>query len=255
MNDDTFWQRVVDAAGGRYPATDRHARRFARAKLSHDRVFRHIFQQGLVPAGARVLDAGCGQGLFACVLHALQQAAQRGEWPDGWAAPPSGARVLGIDPLLHDVERARAALGAAATFTCADMRHFAFPPSDVVLFLDTLHYIAPAEQMAVLAAARQALQPGGCLLLRVHDASQPLRYAFGLWVDRLTMWLHGGGFGRLEGCTPSVWRERLQAVGLDVQTLPMNGRAPFRNLLLVARRPTPGTERATAGLGTPPRAG
>jgi len=254
MNDDTFWQHAVDAASQRYPVTDRHARRFARAKLSHDRVFRQIFQQGMVPAGARVLDAGCGQGLFACVLRVLQQAAQRGEWPAGWAAPPSGARVLGIDPLLHDVERARAALGPEATFACADMRRFAFPPSDVVLFLDTLHYIAPAEQIAVLAAARQALQPGGCLLLRVHDASLPLRYAFGLWADRMTMLLHGGGFGRLAGCTPAGWRERLQALGLDVQTLPMNGRAPFRNLLLVARLPAPGTARITAAPEIPPRA-
>ena len=152
MTDDSFWRQAVDAASRRYPGADRHARRFARAKLSHDRVFRHIFQQGLVPAGARVLDVGCGQGLFACVLHTLQQAAQRGKWPAGWAAPPSGARVLGIDPLRHDVERARAALGPEATFTCADMRRFAFPPSDVVLFLDTLHYIVPVEQVAVLAA-------------------------------------------------------------------------------------------------------
>lgn len=237
MNDDTFWQQAVDAASQRYPAADRHARRFARAKLSDDRVFRHIFEQGLVRAGARVLDAGCGQGLFACVLHALQSAAQRGEWPAGWAVPPLGARVLGIDPLPHDVERARAALGPDATFACADMRRYDFPPSDTVLFLDTLHYIAPAEQIAVLASARQALRPGGSMLLRVHDASQPLRYAFGLWADRMTMLLHGGGYGRLAGCTPAGWRERLQALDLDVEAFPMNGRAPFRNLLFVARVP------------------
>ena len=125
--------------------------------------------------------------------------------------------MLGIDPLRHDVERARAALGPEATF--------------------------------------QALRPGGSLLLRVHDASQPLRYAFGLWADRMTMLLHGGGFGRLEGCTPAGWRERLQALGLEVQTLPMNGRAPFRNLLLVARLPALGTARVTAGPEIRPRAG
>lgn len=235
MSDDTFWHAVAEAASRRYPAADRHARSFARAKLRDDRVFRHIFQHGLVPAGARVLDAGCGQGLFACALSLVQQAAQRGEWPADWSPAPLGAHVLGIDPLVHDVERARAALGQQATFECADMRRFAFPPSDVVLFLDTLHYIAPAEQVAVLAAARAALQPGGCLLLRVHDASKPLRYAFGLWADRMTMLLHGGGFARLEGCSPSAWRDRLQALGLDVEVLQMNGRAPFRNLLLVAR--------------------
>lgn len=235
MDGDSFWQQAVDTASRRYPTTDRHARRFARAKLRNDRIFRHIFEQGLIPAGAQVLDAGCGQGLFACALNVVQRAAQTGRWPAHWAAPPLQARVLGIDPLPHDVERARAALGPDANFVCDDMRHFEFPRSDVVLFLDTLHYIEPAEQVAVLAAARRALQPGGCLLLRVHDASQPLRYAFGLWADRMTMLLHGGGHARLQGCTPAGWRQRLLALGLEVQTLPMNGRPPFANLLIVAR--------------------
>ena len=78
MTDDSFWRQAVDAASRRYPGADRHARRFARAKLSHDRVFRHIFQQGLVPAGARA--RGCSTSAAgkasspACCMRSRERA-------------------------------------------------------------------------------------------------------------------------------------------------------------------------------------
>jgi hypothetical protein len=117
------------------------------------------------------------------------------------------------------------------------MRRFDFPPCDRIVFFDTLHYIAPAEQDAVLAKARAALRPGGALIVRAHDASATARYRLGLWVDRITMLLHGGGFPPLAGRAPAAWRATLEALGLAVETRPMNGRPPFANLLLVARVP------------------
>jgi len=231
------WRAVVEQASQGYRGTDAHAFRFARAKLSNDRVFRHVLETGLIPAGARVVDAGCGQGLFASLLRAAATVAGQGCWPTAWADPPLGARVTGIDLLGLDLARANAALGEAATFVHADMRRFDFPPSDRVVFFDTLHYITPAEQDAVLANARAALQPGGALILRAHDASSTARYRLGLWIDRITMLLHGGGFAPLAGREPAAWRATLEGLGLTVETTPMNGRPPFANLLIVARVP------------------
>lgn len=236
-SEDAFWRRLVDAASQAYQGSDGHAVRFARAKLGDDRVFRHVLEHGLIAPGARVLDVGCGQGLFASLLHAANQAARRSDWPPTWAAAPLGAHVTGIDPLALDIERAIKALGGAASFICADMRRFAMPACDAVVFFDTLHYIAPHEQDAALENARNGLRPGGVLLLRVHDASAPLRFAFGLWVDRLTMLLHGGGYGRLAGRSLAGWRTRLEQLGFEVSSIQMNGRRPFANLLIVARLP------------------
>ena len=84
---------------------------------------------------------------------------------------------------------------------------------------------------------RNALSPGGVLLLRVHDAAAPLRFAFGLWVDRLTMLLHGGGYGRLAGRSLAGWSDSLARLGFQVESIQMNGRRPFANLLIVARLP------------------
>ncbi len=234
---DTCWHALVESASAGYRGSDGHALRFARAKLGGDRVFRHLLERGLIAPGARVVDMGCGQGLLASLLQAAGAASAAGRWPAGWGAAPAGARVTGVDLLPLDLERAAAALGEAATFRHADMRRFELPPCDAVVFLDTLHYLAPSEQDAVLARAAAALRPGGVLLLRVADASSPLRHALGRCIDRCTMLLHGGGFGRLAGRPLAGWRSTLEALGLRVEWRPMNGRPPFANLLIVARRP------------------
>jgi SAM-dependent methyltransferase len=231
------WRWIVEFAASGYQGTDPHAVRFARAKLSGDRVFRHILERGWIPADAHVLDVGCGQGLFASLMRAAGAAHAAGRWPEAWAAPPLRVRVTGIDMLEHDLARARTALGESATFVRADMRRFDYPPCDRAVFLDTLHYIPPAEQDEVLAKARAALRPGGILLLRVHDTGAVVRFHFGQWVDRITMLLHGGGFGRVGGRSLAGWTKRLEALGLRVESRSMNGRPPFANLLIAASLP------------------
>lgn len=234
---DAAWSSIVDAAAARYRAVDGHAWRFARAKLRGDRVFRHVLERGLAPAGAQVLDLGCGQGLLASLLLAAGRAGEAGQWPAGWAPAPRGVRCTGIDLGARDIARARAALVDEAAFVHGDMRSVGYPACDVVVFFDTLHYLGPEEQDAVLCRARDALRGGGTMLLRVHEAAAPLRFRLGLAVDRWTMRLRGGGFAPLHGRTQAGWTASLERLGLEVASCRMDGRAPFANRLLVARCP------------------
>jgi hypothetical protein len=87
----------------------------------------------------------------------------------------------------------------------------------------------------VLARVRSAIQRGGVLLLRVGNASARRRFALGQWIDRVTMALRGGGFIPLAGRLPEQWAESLRGLGFDVELLPMNGRPPFSNFLLIGR--------------------
>lgn len=230
------WRALVNAASTPYRRAGRYALHFARGKLRGDPVFRHVLEHGLIAPRSRVLDLGCGQGLLASLLGAAGAAARAGRWPAGWAAAPTGVRVTGIELMARDVERARAALGDAATFVHGDMCETAFPPVDVVVAFDSLHYIGPREQDEVLARVGAALPEGGALLLRVGDAGSRSRYALGLWIDRITLWLRGGGFAPLAGRTVTQWTAALVALGFKVDAQPMNGRPPFVNQLLVARR-------------------
>ncbi len=234
------WAALVNDASAPYRRSGRFAWHFARGKLRFDPAFAHLLRQGLIAPNARVLDIGCGQGLIASLLQAAERLAQRGHWPAGWAAPPVGTEVTGVELMQRDVDRARAALGDSARFVCGDMRHTPFPVADTVVILDVLHYISVAEQDAVLARVRAALAPGGRLLLRVGDAQSRRRFLISQWVDHLVTVVRGHRVVPQFGRTLSQWTARLQALGFAVEARPMSQGTPFANVLLLARAIAPG---------------
>ena len=240
------WASLVDVASARYRHAGHFARHFARGKLRMDPAFQHLLSEGLVPAHARVLDIGCGQGLLASLLQAAQAAAQGGHWPSAWAAAPVGTKITGIEMMPKDVARARAALGDTARFVCGDMRHTDFPACDAVVILDVLHYITVAEQDAVLARVRAALVPGGILLLRVGDASSRRGFRISQWVDRIVTLVRGHRVVPQFGRPLAHWAASLRLLGFEVQSRPMSRGTPFANVLLVARLTAPAITEATA---------
>lgn len=231
------WKTLVDAASEPYRRAGRFAWHFARGKLRFDPVFEHLLSQGLIPPRAQVLDIGCGQGLLASLLQAAGRFDAAGRWPAQWATAPGDIRFTGIELMPRDVARAEAALGSTAEFVCGDMRTTVFPASDVAVILDVLHYIDVAEQDAVLARVRTALNPGGRLLLRVGDAAAGRGFLVSQWVDRIVTLVRGHRVAPHHGRTLARWIERLQLLGFDVQSRPMSRGTPFANVLLCATVP------------------
>lgn len=217
-----------------YRAAGRFAWHFARGKLGGDPAFEYLLRTGRIPAGARVLDLGSGQGLLAALLRASDRAAQAGGWPSGWAPAPRGARVHGIELMPADVERARAALGQDAAFVCGDIRTAEFPASDVVVILDVLHYMPRDDQERVLEKVRAALAPRGVLLLRVGDAGGGLPFRISNWVDSVVTFVRGHGLVQLH-CRPlQEWIAVLEGMGFQVRPVPLSQGTPFANVLLDA---------------------
>ncbi|HXN16167.1 MAG TPA: class I SAM-dependent methyltransferase, partial [Usitatibacter sp.] len=195
----------------------------------------YLLEQGLVPAGARVLDLGCGQGVLAALLLAAAERHAQGAWPAGWPAPPRPRELRGIELMPREVERARAAAGRLAEFVCGDIRSTDFGQADVLVILDVLHYLDYAAQADVLRRVRAALGKGGVLLLRVGDRSGSLRFRITMAVDRAVMALRGHRLERLY-CRPlAEWKAELAALGFSVAAIPMSAGTPFANVLLVAR--------------------
>ena len=248
------WRKLRTMASAPYRSAGLFAWRFAHNKLGMDPVFKHLLSRGLIAPRARVLDIGCGQGLLASLLRAADTCAARGDWPLDWAPAPHGARVTGIELMPRDIERAQRALGEraqralgeraqralgadaaqAAEFVCGDMRHTPFPVSDVVVILDVLHYIDIAEQNRVLERVRNALQPGGRLLLRVGDASSRRGFRTSQWADAIITFVRGHRVLPVFGRSLAAWIVKLEALGFAVEAVPMSRGTPFANVLLVA---------------------
>ncbi len=239
------WARLREVASRRYQSAGPFAWRFAHGKLGLDPVFRHLVQSGLLPAGAHVLDIGCGQGLLASLLRAVTDTAAHQGWPPGWGPPPQGCRVTGIDLSHREIERARQALESRAfasggtsfdRFVCGDLRTWDFPACEVVVILDVLHYMGRSDQDDVLGRACRALRPGGRLLLRVGDGQARTGFRFGQWVDWLVARVRGYDVSPFHGRTLAEWRQALERQGFEVEPRPMSQGTPFANVLLVARR-------------------
>lgn len=229
-----FIQDLIERATAPYRSAGRFAWHFSRGKLGGDPVFAGLLEHGLLAGRARILDIGCGQGLLASWLLSARKLHAEGKWPKGWPPAPNPSVVHGIELMPRDVERARRALGNAATFTAGDMCKADFGKADAVVVLDVLHYVDIDAQNDVLRRIRDALAPGGKLILRVGDAAGGLPFLFSVWVDHVVTFARGHRNSRLY-CRPlSEWHAALTGLGFTVKSLPMNKGTPFANILLVA---------------------
>ncbi len=230
-----FKKRLLDAATAPYRPAGHFAWHFARGKLGRDPVFFNLLARGLLPSPLRVVDLGCGQALLSNLVTAAHALHARGDWPAQWPAPPVLEAYRGIELMPKDVARARPALPPRAVVEQGDIRDSDLGRVNLVLILDSLHYIDTAAQDAVLARVRAALEPGGTLLLRVGDAAAGLPFKLCMLVDRSVTFIRGHRLGRLY-CRPAAdWRRSLEALGFAVDALPMDAGTPFANTLLVAR--------------------
>ncbi|MCI0440493.1 MAG: methyltransferase domain-containing protein [Chloroflexi bacterium] len=137
-------KRVVaqgyDQIGGRYGEQAVEADTEQRARYTSEVLNR-------LPAGADVLDLGCGSG-----VPTTRRLAER-------------FNVTGVDISERQVERARRNVPSAA-FLCADMAEVEFPPESfdgVSAFYSIIH-VPRDEQAALLKKIAAWLRPGGLLV-------------------------------------------------------------------------------------------
>jgi SAM-dependent methyltransferase len=237
---DIAWRALHAAACAPYRRAGRFAWHWARGKLGRDPAFRGMLERGDLPARARVVDIGCGQGLVASLLKACEEAQAKGQWPSAWPAAPSFTHYTGIELMQPAVNRGDDALRGLQPkphLICADMCSASLPACDVVVILDVLHYVDHAAQLGVLQRVRASLaqaREGGRLLLRVGDAANTRGFAISQWVDRVVTALGGHRTPPTWGRPLAEWVSVLQGLGFVVQSVPMSQGTPFANVLLVA---------------------
>jgi cyclopropane fatty-acyl-phospholipid synthase-like methyltransferase len=224
---------LIDRASEPYRGAGLFAYNFARAKLSGDPVFRAMLERGLLLGRGHILDLGCGQGLLVSWLRAALLCYENGSWPLGWPPAPTPRSTRGIELMVRDVERARAALGPSCDISQGDIRSADFGTTDAVVILDVLHYMPKEEQLQVLKRVRAALPARGLLLMRIGDADGGLRFRYSQWVDKLVMFFRGHSFVNTHCRSAAQWRELLQECGFEVQATAMSEGTRFANVLMI----------------------
>lgn len=127
-----------------------------RFRILHRRFLDELMQ--FLPARGRVLEVGCGFGLFALYFSQLRPELH----VEGFDL---SARRIGM------AQRAQARLGLAhPRFTVGDARALPLTgPFQAIYMLDILHHLPPALAPALITELHARLEPGGVLLIKDVD--------------------------------------------------------------------------------------
>lgn len=229
-------EALLGAASRPYRGAGIYPWQFARWKLRLDPVFLVLLRRGRLPDRGRLIDLGCGQGVLLALLAAARDQFRRGEWPQGWPAPPLDLELRGVERRQDRVGMARRALRDRAGIEQGDLRNVDVPPCSVVVLLDVLLYLRREDQQRLLEKAASALEPGGLLLLRDADAARGSGYQLTRWSARLSAMGHGGIWPELHCRGAGEWTRTLEGLGFSVSSEPMSAGTPFANVLLTARK-------------------
>ncbi len=174
----------------------------------------------LLPAQGRILDVGCGFGLFAAYFGQTQPA----------------RAIVGVDP---DERRVRMAtkvsetLGLNNRFIAGDIRNVTLDGEfDGAYVLDVMHHLPADDQWATLAQLRESLKPGGTLVIK--DITTEPR--FGLEFTRLLDRAMIGMEAPLHYRHHRAWGDMLVSLGFDVRMVRVPDVLPYPHVVIAATR-------------------
>lgn len=178
-----------------------------------------------VPHRGRILEIGCGHGLFS-VLLALQE---------------PGRDVLGTDvdgDKIHAAQRAATRSGAHLRFEPSGADAFPPGPWDAVAIIDVLYLIDPAGEEALLRTAARSLAPGGVLLVKEMAPTPRWKFELMRRQEHLSVKVLGITEGsELTFVDPEQLGAWMEDAGLVVEHRRLDRRYLHPHHLVVGRRP------------------
>jgi 2-polyprenyl-3-methyl-5-hydroxy-6-metoxy-1,4-benzoquinol methylase len=181
-----------------------------------------------VPRVGRVLELGCGHGLFSSYL--------------AWSSP--AREVTGTDVDADKIAVAQAAsiralrADANVTFRVDDARHMPPGPWDCVVVVDVLYILSEDDQRAVVEAAAARLEPGGVLVVKEMATGPRWKVRWNRGQETLAVkvlrFTEGGSF---HDTSPELIARFMTGAGLEVtESTPLDRGYVHPHHVLVAQR-------------------
>ncbi|HEY3816444.1 MAG TPA: class I SAM-dependent methyltransferase [Polyangiaceae bacterium] len=169
----------------------------------------------------RILDVGCGFGLFAAYFGQTQPR----------------RRIVGLDPSARRIGIARdvsARLGLREhSFVVGDVRDAEIVGSfDAAYVLDVMHHLPTGDQRRVLERLRSVLAPGGMLLLKDITTEPRSGLLFTEALDRMMV-----GFREpLAYRHHREWGDMLTGLGFKVRMVRVPDVLPYPHVVIAATK-------------------
>jgi 2-polyprenyl-3-methyl-5-hydroxy-6-metoxy-1,4-benzoquinol methylase len=169
----------------------------------------------------RILDVGCGFGLFAAYFGQTQPR----------------RRIVGVDPSARRIGIARAVAGKLGlrehSFVVGDVRDAPLEgPFEAAYVLDVMHHLPTADQRRVLERLGALLAPGGMLLLKDITTEPRSHLLFTEALDRLMV-----GFREpLAYRHHREWGAMLTELGFKVRMVRVPDVLPYPHVVIAATK-------------------
>lgn len=175
----------------------------------------------LLPDEGRILDIGCGFGLFAAYFGQTQPA----------------RRIVGVDPNARRIEMARHVCERVGlpgnTFFAGDAREVAIEgPFAGAYVLDVMHHIPADDQLPLLARLRDLLAPRGVLVVKDITTEPRFGLAFTRLLDRAMVGLDEPLTYRHH----REWGEMLTSLGFHVRMVRVPDVLPYPHVVIAATK-------------------
>jgi SAM-dependent methyltransferase len=174
----------------------------------------------LLPAEGRLLDVGCGFGLWSAYFGQMQP----------------GRRLVGVDPAEGRIAMARRVAercAVTAEFIADDVRTARLEgPFAGAYILDVLHHIPHDDQRPVLERLRDLLAPDGVLVIKDITTDPWWGLAFTAALDRAMVGLREPlGYRHHD-----EWRALLEELGFRVRVVRVPDVLPYPHVVIAATR-------------------
>jgi 2-polyprenyl-3-methyl-5-hydroxy-6-metoxy-1,4-benzoquinol methylase len=175
----------------------------------------------LLPESGRILDIGCGFGLFAAYFGQTQPA----------------RRIVGVDPDARRIamaERTCATLGLEGhTFIAGDARSAEVEgPFDGAYILDVMHHLPKEDQLPLLERLHGLLAPRGVLVLKDITTEPWFGLKFTELLDRAMV----GMKEPLSYRHHREWAEMLASLGFAVRVVRVPDILPYPHIVVAATK-------------------
>jgi 2-polyprenyl-3-methyl-5-hydroxy-6-metoxy-1,4-benzoquinol methylase len=174
----------------------------------------------LLPDEGRILDIGCGFGLFAAYFGQTQPA----------------RRIVGVDPNERRIVMARqvcASLGLENEFIAGDARDVALGGKFAGAYvLDVMHHIPKDDQLKMLERLRDLLAPRGVLVMKDITTEPHLGLKFTELLDRVMV----GWDEPLAYRHHREWGEMLTSLGFHVRMVRVPDVLPYPHVVIAATK-------------------
>jgi 2-polyprenyl-3-methyl-5-hydroxy-6-metoxy-1,4-benzoquinol methylase len=178
----------------------------------------------LLPAEGRILDVGCGFGLFAAYFAQTQP--QR--------------RITGIDTNARRIEMARSVMAKLGhtghEFIAGDarsVRDLASARFNAIYVLDVLHHVPHGDQEELLGCLYDLLEPRGVLVLKDITTEPRLGLKFTELLDRLMV----GWDEPLAYRHHDEWGQILGRLGMRTRAVRVPDILPYPHVVIAAWKP------------------